>query len=569
MMRRNQTTLQTKNHLTFEEGGVMSLKRTAVFLALGLTAITLAVPFQATLQKRPARPAGQPAAKPAGMTNQDVIKLTQAKLSDDLIIAKIQQSKTNFDTSVEALVTLQKVGVSERVIQAMMNPAAAPQAVAKPTPPPATTPRPATNPPAPQATNKPAEAPVHKSLEAVAEGKPGTFMLRAKPTPPPPLRAAIKTTPQNYGLYTERGGQLLPIERIQTKVQLSKWRTIAGSITKIPFIRQKVDINIPGAHSDMRTDTARPVFYAFFPPSRDVSKFKLIHCKITGQGFDQRTVSNLSIMFSREQNQDEILCDIGPTNHKDLYRIVPREDLPSGEYSFVEGNPGAQAATNVDIIDVWDFGVDLKDDKLGISEYLDKYSLLSKGDVAFLNWSKDEAQKIVDAHAGHEDVRGSLQGWFKRQFASLGVYWVDGEFARAFARLEMLDRNLTPEQATKLAALLIDVDQNHHYVMVTLGQKIGSGRLIGANEAERTMRPFDAVLYNAKNDDVIVPAKKMEGLGGYAGVFKVTFDRAAVKGQLLTPSPDVFFEARLNQNLDLKVKFKTEQISSKAMTAVQ
>ena len=536
----------------------MHYHRIAIFLVTVLAGITLALPFQATMQKRSTN---QSAAKPALLTNQDVIKLTQAKISEDIIIAKIQQSKTRFNTSVEALVTLQKAGVSERVIKAMMNPAATLEASAKPRP----TTQASTTPTAASPLVKPAEAPVHKPLEAVAEGKPGTFMIRAKPTPPPPPRAAIKTVPTNYGLYTEQGGKLVPIGRIQTKVQLSKWRTIVA--TKVPFIRQKVDINIPGAHSDTRTDIARPAFYAFFPPSRDVSKFKLIHCKITGQGFDQRTVSNLSIMFSREQNQDEILCDIGPTEHKDLYRIVPREDMPSGEFSFVEGNPGAQASTNIDIIDVWDFGVDLQSDKLGISEYLDKYSLLSKGDVAFLTWSKDEAQKIVDAHAGSEDVRGSMQGWFKRQFASLGVYWVDEQFARAFARLEMLDRNLTPEQATKLAALLMDVDQNHHYVMVTLGQKIGSGRLIGANEAERRMRPFDAVLYNAKNDNLIVPAKKMEGLGGYAGVFKVTFERAAIKGQLLSPSPDIYFEARLNQNLDLKVKFHTEQITAQvAMT---
>jgi hypothetical protein len=52
-------------------------------------------------------------------------------------------------------------------------------------------------------------------------------------------------------------------------------------------------------------------------------------------------------------------------------------------------------------------------------------------------------------------------------------------------------------------------------------------------------------------------------------VFKVTFDRAAIKGQLLNPSPDVYFEARLNQNLDLKVKFRTEQISSKLALATQ
>ncbi len=523
-------------------------------------------PFEAAMQKRrPARPQARP--KTAAMTNQDVIKLAQAKIGDDIIIARIRQSKTNFDFSTEALLQLKDAGVSDRVLKVMMNPAAEPEPAAPPDKSAAPAPRPrTTNETAPAKPSAPASAqsapePVHKSLEKVATGKPGATLIRPKPTPPPRPPAAVRSAPQNYGMYVEVGGQLKPIGRIQTKVQHSKWRSLLAS--RVPFVRQKIDINIPGAHSDSRFEAQRPAFYAFFPPSRDVSKFKLIHCKITGQGFDQRTVSNLSIMFSREQNQDEILCDIGPTDIKDLYRIMPREDLPSGEYSFVEGNPGAQASTNVDIIDVWDFGVDLKDDKLGVSAYLDKFSLVSTGDVAFLGWSKDEAQKIVDAHAGSEDVRGSLQGWFKRQFATLGVYWVDEQFARAFARLEMLDRNLTSEQATKLAALLMDVNETQYYVMVTLGQKLGSGRLIGANEAERRMRPFDAVLYNAKDDDFIVPAKKMEGLGGYAAVWKVTFDRSAVKGSLLSAGPEIYFEARLNQNLDLKVKFKSEQITSK------
>ncbi len=552
---------------------------TIITVTLLVTLIILA-PFQAFMQNRTAwqkpgagKGSGQATAKPAPkslpLTNRDVIRLAQAKLSDDLIIAKIKKSVTNFDLSTDGLLQLKNAGVSDRVLKVMMEPASEPDSptqntTATPTQPATrtrstTAPAQTTKHPAVQSKNSPAGEPVvHQPLEKVATG---AFLIRPKPTPPPPPHAVIRSAPSNYGLYVEQDGKLMPIGRIQTKVQLSKWRAILG--TKVPFVRQKIDINIPGAHSDTRASAQRPAFYAFFPPSRDVSKYKLIHCKITGQGFDQRTVSNLSIMFSREQNQDEIACDIGPTDIKDLYRITPREDMPSGEYSFVEGNPGAQASTNVDIIDVWDFGVDLKDDKLGVSEYLDRFSLVSKGDVGFLNWSKDEAQKIVDAHAGTEDVRGSLQGWFKRQFATLGVYWADEQFARAFARLEMLDRNLTPDQATRLATLLMDTDQSHYYVLVTLGQKIGSGRLIGANEAERRMRPFDSVLYNAKDDNFIVPAKKMEGLGGYAGVWKVTFDRAAIKGSLLSAGPEVFFEARLNQNLDLKAKFKTEQITTK------
>lgn len=106
-------------------------------------------------------------------------------------------------------------------------------------------------------------------------------------------------------------------------------------------------------------------------------------------------------------------------------------------------------------------------------------------------------------------------------------------------------------------------------MLVTIGQKLGSGRLIGANEAERTMRPYEAVLYKAKDDNFIVPAKKIEGLGGYAGVWKVTFDKAGVKGGLTTAEPEIYFEGRLNQNLDLKAKFTANQLSAKLASAGQ
>lgn len=533
-----------------------------LFSLLLITLLLEAVSAQKRPQPRPNAPTRRPASATAAMTNRDVIRLVQAKVSDDLIIAKIKQSSTNFDLSTDGLVQLKTAGVSEAVLKAMMI---APTETAKSNQPPAPTAAQPTAPkPTPTKTETPARtdspAPAHATLESVATGKPGAFVIRPKPTPVPP-RSVVRSAPQNYGLYVDAGGQLKPVGRIQTKVQNSKWRSILG--TKIPFIRQKIDINIPGAHADSRFEARRPTFYAFFPPGRDVSKFKLIHCKITGQGFDQRTVANLSIMFSREQNQDEIGCDIGPTDIKDLYRITPREEMTSGEYAFVEGNAATQSSENVQIIDVWDFGIDLKDDKLGISAYLDGFSLISKGDVGFTAWSKDEAQKIVDAHAASEDVRGKMLGPFKRQFASLGVYTMDEQFAKAFARLEMLDRNLTTEQAGKLAALLVDLDPNHHYLLVTIGQKIGSGRLIGANEAERTMRPYDAVLYNAKDDDFIVTAKKVEGLGGYAGVWKVTFDKAGLKGPLTSAGPEVYFEARLNQNLDVKAKFRAEQLTEK------
>jgi len=65
-----------------------------------------------------------PKAVAAAMTNRDVIRLVTAKISDDVIIAKIRQSKTRFDMSTDGLVALKQAGVSDAVIAVMLNPSA-------------------------------------------------------------------------------------------------------------------------------------------------------------------------------------------------------------------------------------------------------------------------------------------------------------------------------------------------------------------------------------------------------------------------------------------------------------
>jgi hypothetical protein len=67
----------------------------------------------------PAQPAA--AAAPAGMTNEDVVKLVQAKMSDAIIMKKIKSSPCSFDTGADALVKLKQSGVSEAVIGAMVE----------------------------------------------------------------------------------------------------------------------------------------------------------------------------------------------------------------------------------------------------------------------------------------------------------------------------------------------------------------------------------------------------------------------------------------------------------------
>jgi hypothetical protein len=85
-------------------------------------------PAQAPKKAAPAAP--KAAAGPAAMTNRDVIRLLQAKISEDIIITKIKQSKTRFDTSVDGLVALRTAGASDRLMALVMDPSAEPPAAA-------------------------------------------------------------------------------------------------------------------------------------------------------------------------------------------------------------------------------------------------------------------------------------------------------------------------------------------------------------------------------------------------------------------------------------------------------
>lgn len=62
------------------------------------------------------------AEKDKPLTNADVIKLLAAKIPESVILAKIQTSKVKFDTSTDEIIELNKKGVSEKVLAAMLNP---------------------------------------------------------------------------------------------------------------------------------------------------------------------------------------------------------------------------------------------------------------------------------------------------------------------------------------------------------------------------------------------------------------------------------------------------------------
>ncbi|MCY4662574.1 MAG: hypothetical protein OXF93_22600 [Acidobacteria bacterium] len=66
-------------------------------------------------------PAGAGQQGPVALTNTDVLLLTEARLSTTVILAKIEVTRTDFDTSVDALIALAEAGVDPAVLIAMMQ----------------------------------------------------------------------------------------------------------------------------------------------------------------------------------------------------------------------------------------------------------------------------------------------------------------------------------------------------------------------------------------------------------------------------------------------------------------
>lgn len=68
------------------------------------------------------------------ITNDDVIQMVKAKLSESLILSQIRAATTNFDLSTSEVIRLSRMGVPESVMAAMRSPGASAALPASPSP---------------------------------------------------------------------------------------------------------------------------------------------------------------------------------------------------------------------------------------------------------------------------------------------------------------------------------------------------------------------------------------------------------------------------------------------------
>lgn len=285
--------------------GVLALSAAVLFLAFSGYAQT----------QTPAAMGGQT------MTNTDVLKLVQARLSDDLIVSKIRSSKCSFDTSTDTILKLKSQGVSDAVIEAMLG------------------------------CGRP---PVHTPGSAAASSDPNNPL-----SPHPP------------GIYwlekTKTGEEMARLEA--SSYQGSKSSGMFGSAMSMGLKKAKWKARLAGAHAALRIPDLSPVFWFYFPSA--------------GQGFGQSGVLArasrpedfaLARMESQKHDRELVVGQAGVLGNSaglrsqdvvtvavqnvspGVYKVTVARPLKPGEYCFVP--PGGAAAFGMAGGQLYDFEID-------------------------------------------------------------------------------------------------------------------------------------------------------------------------------------------------------------------
>ncbi len=239
--------------------------------------------------------------EPKQMTVQDVIKLSKAGFSDDLIIQQIRQTGQRFNLSTDQLLQLKTASVSEKVIQFMINPATAS----------------VTSQPAPSAA-LPASSPNKLEPARTAE----------------PTAAAL---PTEIGVYAQQKGrwtEILP--------EVVNWKTggVTKSIATAGIVKGDVNGHVNGSSS--RNHVTSPVEFLIVAREGDaITEYQLVRLHEHGSSREFRTVTGGVFHVSGGATRDLVAFD-GTKVSSRTYSV--RLGNSQGEYGFIP--PGAFTSMN-------------------------------------------------------------------------------------------------------------------------------------------------------------------------------------------------------------------------------
>ena len=226
------------------------------------------------------------------LTNQDIIAMVKAGISDDVIIAKIRAAGTAgadaaaFDTSVDGLKALKDGNVSDAVVKVMINPA-------------------------------PAPAPV-----VVAAATPMTM----DPNLPPP----------EVGVYWKDGSNFVLIQG--RALDQTKVGGRAGSYFTDGMRNQHWDAYVDGPHSSNIVQERRPTFYLYVPDGNDALDYVLLVLNKKSNRREFQIGSFGGVTGGKSGVKKDKVIDFSAV-HVGIrtYKLSLLQDLKPGEYAFFMG----------------------------------------------------------------------------------------------------------------------------------------------------------------------------------------------------------------------------------------
>ncbi len=239
--------------------------------------------------------------EPKAMTVQDVIKLSKAGFSEDLIIDQIRKTGQRFSLSTDQLLQLKAAQVSDNVIKFMIDPATA-------------------SPP--------------------LQPAPSAALSSASPTKPEPLRTAEPTAaalPTEIGVYAKQKGkwtEILP--------EVVNWKTggVMKSVATVGVVKGDVNGHVNGSSS--KNHVSSPVEFLIVAREGDaITEYQLVRLHQHGSSREFRTVTGGVFHVSGGATRDLVAFD-GTKVSSRTYSV--KLGNSQGEYGFIP--PGAFTSMN-------------------------------------------------------------------------------------------------------------------------------------------------------------------------------------------------------------------------------
>jgi hypothetical protein len=270
------------------------------------------------------------------LTNDGVVKLVKAGLSDDLIVNTINAQPSSFDASPEGIIALKTAGASDKVVNAVVAKAAASLAA----------------PAAPAAPSSPA-----------APTAPATPYAPAAPMAATSMSPDDTAGAHDLGiyLYSDISAPGTKLTRLtgSTYARANSGSKLTTDLTA-GLTKRKVRATLTGTHADVRTNDPHPVFYIYFdetataanadattfPANTNPNNFTIVKFDAK-DGRREAVIGEHAAMHNSVGTEHNETSEFTFTKIRPgLYRVELIQPLVSGEFAFVPVSYLATATDN-------------------------------------------------------------------------------------------------------------------------------------------------------------------------------------------------------------------------------